>query len=136
VLAKDEDTVGETRYAIRQVEPASGFSLFRVDRETGEVFVAGNDSSLFKSPEYEVCFATKFWHFATKISNFQCFKKALEFAGNAYWPQKAYLFHCKVGCLIRVVAPLAKFYLSDKTYFSSSFHCSPFCLRLGCFVMS
>uniref|UniRef100_A0A915D9Z7 Cadherin domain-containing protein n=1 Tax=Ditylenchus dipsaci TaxID=166011 RepID=A0A915D9Z7_9BILA len=54
IIAKDEDTVGDLRYAIRQVKPASAQSLFSVDRINGEVFASSNDSSLFKSPNYKV----------------------------------------------------------------------------------
>lgn len=67
VVAKDEDTIGELRYAIRQIEESynesneesktisTGFNrLFVVDRYSGVISVATNDVTLFKAPFYLV----------------------------------------------------------------------------------
>jgi hypothetical protein len=52
VSARDEDTVGEIRYAIRS--SASGKSLFSIDPETGILSLATNTATDFKSNKYEI----------------------------------------------------------------------------------
>lgn len=55
-MAEDEDTVGNLVYSIQQVKPSdfNTLTLFTINRLSGVVTVASNDSSDIKLEIYEV----------------------------------------------------------------------------------